>query len=157
MEFTHVVGMNERQRQIMKMAIKRPSAVFVCKELESVLSVSAKTLRADLSGLVDFGLLKAIPINRRLTGYRKTHNFEERMSEIRENKGIFPLFCRHTTPRVSCQDSSEVHQGDCRLKLDILEERVEEREIYAEIFLGDLLPHHHVILVNSRPREARSD
>lgn len=87
MEFTHVVGMNERQRQIMKMAIKRPSAVFVCKELEPVLSVSAKTLRADLSGLVDFGLLEAIPINRRLTGYRKAHNFEERMSEIRENKG----------------------------------------------------------------------
>jgi len=48
-------------------------------------NVSAKTLRSDFEGLVYVGLMETVPLNKRLTGYTRSKNFELRLEEIKGN------------------------------------------------------------------------
>ena len=80
-----IPGLNERQIQIVKMCTQNPSAVYTCKELETRFNVSVKTLRSDLEGLVTSGLMTRVALNKRLTGYAKSKDFESKLEEIREN------------------------------------------------------------------------
>ncbi len=75
-EFKNIVGINERQAHIIKMAAKNPGTVFVSKDLETQLGVSVKTIRADFEGLVELNLFKHLPLNKRLTGYIPSDDFE---------------------------------------------------------------------------------
>ena len=84
-EFKNVTGINERQAKILKIATKKPENIFICKDLETELGVSVKTIRADLEGLVKKDLLKTIPLNKRLTGYIRTDDFEEKLKEFSGN------------------------------------------------------------------------
>lgn len=84
-EFKNVTGINERQAKILKIATKKPENIFICKDLETELGVSVKTIRADLEGLVKKDLLKTIPLNKRLTGYIRTDDFEDRLKEFSGN------------------------------------------------------------------------
>ncbi|MGP1459592.1 MAG: Fic family protein [Treponema sp.] len=83
-EFKNIAGINERQAHIIKMATKRPGTVFISKDLETELGVSVKTIRADLEGLVEMQLFKPISLNKRLTGYIVSDDFE---AKTRENRG----------------------------------------------------------------------
>ena len=69
------------------MALKKPNTVFLSKDLYQLLGASVKTIRSDLSGLVELGLFEVIPINQRLMGYGRVKNFEKKLEEIRENRG----------------------------------------------------------------------
>ncbi len=80
-----IPGINERQIQIIKICIKMPNSTFVSKDFETRFDVSVKTIRSDLEGLVKLGLLKTIPLNKRLVGYSKADNIEDRLREIRGN------------------------------------------------------------------------
>ena len=84
-EFKNVTGINERQAKILKIATKKPENIFICKDLEIELGVSVKTIRADLEGLVKKDLLKTIPLNKRLTGYIRTDDFEDKLKEFSGN------------------------------------------------------------------------
>ena len=84
-EFKALIGINERQAQIIKIATEKPSTIFICKDLQTELGVSVKTIRSDLEGLVQMGLLKTYPLNQRLVGYLKAEGFEDKIREIRGN------------------------------------------------------------------------
>ena len=79
-----IPGLNERQIQIAKICSENPNTMFTSKDLETRFTVSVKTIRSDLEGLVEAGLMKTIPINKRLTGYTRSDDFEERLAEIGE-------------------------------------------------------------------------
>lgn len=80
-----IPGINERQMQIIKICIKTPNSSFTSKDLETRFNVSVKTIRSDLEGLVELGLLTTVPLNKRLTAYTRAKNFEERLEEIKGN------------------------------------------------------------------------
>ncbi len=78
-KFKFIDGINERQAQIIKMILEKPTSVFIAKELETIFNVSVKTIRSDLVGLVELGFLDNIPINKRLQGYTRSKNFEKKL------------------------------------------------------------------------------
>lgn len=80
-----IPGLNERQVQIIKMYAEKPESIFVSKDLEIRFNVSVKTLRSDLEALVATGLLEKIPLNKRLTGYARTKDFERKLVETKGN------------------------------------------------------------------------
>ena len=84
-EFKTIIGINERQAQIIKIATEKPSTIFISKDLQTELGVSVKTIRSDLEGLVQMGLLKTYPLNQRLVGYLRAEGFEDKIREIRGN------------------------------------------------------------------------
>ena len=77
--------LNERQIQIVKMLVEKPNEVYTSKELETRFNVSVKTIRTDLEGLVEKGLMETVSLNKRLRGYIRSKNFEDRLREIRGN------------------------------------------------------------------------
>ena len=79
-----IPGVNERQAEIVRMVNKNSKAILISKELERELSVSVKTIRSDLEGLVQMGLLDRVPMNKRLVGYAKSADFESRLKKLRE-------------------------------------------------------------------------
>lgn len=85
LELRQFVGINERQAHIIQIAMKHPTTIFISKDLQIELGVSVKTIRSDLEGLVKIGLLKALPMNKRLMGYIRTDDFESKLGEIRGN------------------------------------------------------------------------
>lgn len=80
-----IPGLNERQLQIVKICAEKQATIIKSKDLQIQLNVSVKTIRSDLEGLVELGLLAAVPLNKRLIGYTRAENFEERLGEIRRN------------------------------------------------------------------------
>mgnify|MGYP004696023201 CR=1 FL=1 len=78
-----IPGLNERQRQIVRIYAEKPSSMFTSKDLETRFNVSVKTLRSDLEGLVNAGLVERVDINKRLKGYARSRNFEIVLEEIR--------------------------------------------------------------------------
>lgn len=85
LELRKFAGINERQAHIIQIAMKHPTTIFISKDLQIELGVSVKTIRSDLEGLVKIGLLKALPMNKRLMGYIRTDDFESKLGEIRGN------------------------------------------------------------------------
>ena len=79
-----IPGLNERQMKILKICSDKPSSVFTSKDLETLFGVSVKTVRSDLEGLADAGLMERVALNRRLTGYTRSSNYEERVKELRK-------------------------------------------------------------------------
>ena len=77
--------LNERQIQIVKLLAEKPNEVYTSKELETRFNVSVKTIRTDLEGLVEKGLMETIALNKRLRGYTRSKNFELRLEEIKGN------------------------------------------------------------------------
>lgn len=80
-----ILGLNERQMQIIKICVEKPSSMFTSKDLQTRFNVSVKTLRSDLEGLVSVGLMETIAVNKRLTGYTRSKNFENKLAEIKGN------------------------------------------------------------------------
>lgn len=80
-----IPGLNERQIQIVKMCIEKSSEIYTSKDLETRFNVSVKTLRSDFEGLVEIGLMETVSLNKRLTGYTRSKNFDSRLREIRGN------------------------------------------------------------------------
>lgn len=80
-----ISGLNERQIKIVKMCAEKPSVIYTSKDLETRFNVSIKTIRSDLENLVKFGLMETVAMNRRLTGYTRSKNFENRLAEIKGN------------------------------------------------------------------------
>ena len=80
-----IPGLNERQIQIVKICAEKPTSMFTSKDLETRFNVSVKTIRSDLEGLVSAGLMESVSLNKRLTGYTRSKNFELRLEEIRGN------------------------------------------------------------------------
>ena len=80
-----ILGLNERQMQIIKICVEKPSSMFTSKDLQTRFNVSVKTLRSDLEGLVSVGLMETVAVNKRLTGYTRSKNFENKLEEIKGN------------------------------------------------------------------------
>lgn len=80
--FRHISSVNERQAQIIAMALEKPSSIFICKELETTFNVSVKTIRADLCGLVNLGLLEVVAVNQRLRGYVRVQDFSDKLKTL---------------------------------------------------------------------------
>lgn len=86
-EYKYIEGINERQSQIIKMAVKKPATIFISKDLENIFNVSVKTIRSDLAGLVKLGLFETVPMNQRLVGYTGVSDLEEKLIKLEEIKG----------------------------------------------------------------------
>ena len=83
------IGLNERQIRIIRLCMEKPMSVFVCKDFKMLFDVTMKTIRSDLDGLVSFGLMKTVPLNKRLIGYVLAKDFESRLDEIRAKRRQF--------------------------------------------------------------------
>ena len=84
-ELLSLTMVNERQAQIIKMARENPMRIFISKELQLDLGVSVKTIRSDLENLVELGLFKHRPMNKRLIGYIRSDYFDSRMEELKSS------------------------------------------------------------------------
>lgn len=80
-----IPGLNERQIQIVKFYIEKPTSVFISKDFETRFNVSVKTIRSDLESLSKKGLLEKILLNKRLVGYIKSGEFDSILAENRGN------------------------------------------------------------------------
>lgn len=78
-----IPGLSGRQMEILRLYSENPAAVYTARNLETRFSVSVKTLRCDLEGLVETGLLERIALNRRLTGYTRSSDYDRRVEELR--------------------------------------------------------------------------
>lgn len=78
-------GLNARQARILQLLIDKPDSVYTSKDLEAILSVTAKTSRLDLNELVKKGFLEKINLNQRLIGYRRGGLFEEKIRELKKD------------------------------------------------------------------------
>lgn len=78
-----IPGISGRQMEILRLYSENPDAVYTSRNLETRFSVSVKTLRSDLEGLVEAGLLERVALNRRLTGYTRSSDYERRAGELR--------------------------------------------------------------------------
>ena len=70
--------------EILRLYSGNPATVYTGRDLETRFSVSVKTLRSDLEGLVEAGLLERVALNRRLTGYTRSCDYERRAEELRD-------------------------------------------------------------------------
>ena len=59
--------------------------LLTSRDLQTELGVSVKTIRTDLERLVQMGLLKTYPLNKRLVGYLRAEDFEDKIREISGN------------------------------------------------------------------------
>lgn len=75
-------NINERQVQILRIFIDKPQTLLTAKELSTRFTVSTKTGRADLQHLVNLGLLKETPINKRMMGYVRTIEFDKVLKSL---------------------------------------------------------------------------
>lgn len=73
---------NERQTQIIRLFSENPNAIFTAKSLTTRFSVNVKTIRGDLQQLVKCGLLCESPVNKRMIGYVKADNFDDKLKEL---------------------------------------------------------------------------
>lgn len=78
-------GLNTRQARILQLFIDKPDSVYTSKDLETILSATAKTIRLDLNELVEKGFLEKVNLNQRLIGYRRGELFEKKVKELKEN------------------------------------------------------------------------
>lgn len=83
--FRGLSNINERQAQIIKILTEKPTSVFTAKELTVRFNISPKTARADLQHLVELGLMKEAPINKRKVGYIKSDDFDGKLNELTNN------------------------------------------------------------------------
>lgn len=73
---------NERQTQIIRLFSENPNAIFTAKSLTTRFSVNVKTIRGDLQQLVKCGLLCESPVNKRMIGYVRADNFDDKLKEL---------------------------------------------------------------------------
>ncbi len=78
-----IPGLSGRQMEILRLYSENSAAVYTSRNLETRFSVSVKTLRSDLEGLVEAGLLERVAVNRRLTGYMRSSDYERRVAELK--------------------------------------------------------------------------
>ncbi|MCF0261301.1 MAG: Fic family protein [Sphaerochaetaceae bacterium] len=63
---------DNRESQIIAIFKTNPNQILTCKNLETTLGVTTKTIRADLEKLVKENVLEKVNLNKRLIGYRLT-------------------------------------------------------------------------------------
>lgn len=86
-ELRKLQDINDRQAQIVKMLKDKPTSFFTTNEMMLRFSVSEKTARNDLRGLVSMGLMDERPINKRKSGFSRTDDFERKLDELLHHKG----------------------------------------------------------------------
>lgn len=80
--FRGFCDINERQSQILRIFVNKPQILLTAKELTTRIPVSIKTARTDLQHLVQLGLLKESPMNKRMIGYIRAEDFEQRLNSL---------------------------------------------------------------------------
>lgn len=75
-------GINFRQASILALFRDNPSLALSVKDLVAKFGVSKPTVNADLSSLIERGLLKKIPINNKQSNYVKGEKFDEVVSGL---------------------------------------------------------------------------
>lgn len=69
LQYANIVGINERQMQILKLLADSPSLVLTSQEVSVRFGVSDRTARTDLNDLADKGHIRRIPINKKQMGF----------------------------------------------------------------------------------------
>ena len=69
-------GINMRQAQILKLVTEKPDYIFTIKEIENRFNVANQTARTDLEGLVKYGYLTKIQLNKVKRCYIKSDKFD---------------------------------------------------------------------------------
>lgn len=76
LRFHNIPGINQRQAQILRIIVEKPTQMFTVKELTTRFSITSKTARADLQGLVKMQFMKEFPLNLRTVAYMKSDDFD---------------------------------------------------------------------------------
>jgi len=75
-------GINERQAQIIQLFADNPKAVVTIKELQNKFLVTPTTAKADITGLINRGLVSEFAFNKVKKGYVRSENFEEQIKSL---------------------------------------------------------------------------
>ncbi len=75
--FLHIDGINERQAEIIKLYYDNPKEMFTVKELQGRFLVTPTTIKSDLVGLMDLGVVSEVALNKIKKGYIRGEKFEE--------------------------------------------------------------------------------
>lgn len=73
--FTQISGISLRQSYIVNIVREKPNDILTVKEVATRFSITEKTARADLQGLVKRGLMEERPLNNRTIGYIRSGDF----------------------------------------------------------------------------------
>ncbi len=80
--FLHIPNINERQAEILKMYYDNPKVIYTVKDFQVRFLVTPTTIKSDLIGLINLGVLSEIPLNRVKRGYVKGENFDNIISKL---------------------------------------------------------------------------
>lgn len=72
-------GMNLRQAEIVKIFSDNPKTMLTVKDVQTRFGISPTTAKADLSGLLNKGLLKEVAVNKVKRAYIRAEDFESKL------------------------------------------------------------------------------
>ncbi len=75
--FLHIEGINERQAEIIKLYYDNSKEMLTIKELQGRFLVTPTTIKSDLVGLMNLGMVAEIALNKVKKGYIRGDKFEE--------------------------------------------------------------------------------
>ena len=75
--YLSIGNINERQAQIIQMFVDNPKEVLTIKDLQIKFAVSPHTVKMDVVGLIQRGILKEFSFNLRKKGYLKGDAFDK--------------------------------------------------------------------------------
>lgn len=81
-KYLHIGGINNRQAQIIQTFINEPQAVLSVNDVQTRFMISPTTAKADITKLVERGILSEISFNKVKKGYVRGSNFETIVNSI---------------------------------------------------------------------------
>ncbi len=79
--FLRISNINERQAEIIKIYYDNPKEMLTVKDLQVRFFVTPTTVKSDLIGLLNLGILSEIPLNKVKKGYIKGEKFDDIIKE----------------------------------------------------------------------------
>lgn len=81
--FLHIDGINERQAEIIKLYYDNPKEMLTVKDLQGRFLVTPTTIKSDLVGLMDLGVVSEVALNKIKKGYIRGEKFEEVVNDAK--------------------------------------------------------------------------
>ena len=75
-DYLKIEGINGRQASILSLMENAPGTILTIREVQNRFSVSQPTAKSDLQELVDKGFLAKIPINKKMSNYVRSRDFD---------------------------------------------------------------------------------
>lgn len=80
--FLRIPNVNERQAEIIKIYYENPKEMLTVKDLQIRFFVTPTTIKSDLIGLMNMGLVAEVPLNKVKKGYIKGADFDNAVKDL---------------------------------------------------------------------------